>query len=149
MVNAKRRRHASSGHLFHPRSLEGARPCTPACIGAQQLALNPARRFGIQDPDAAHLSPAQIERQIELTCEVLLPYALAGRAQNNLASHTADFRPSLTRNDVYAILHATTDPQDQRAISALAERMRRFELEQGVDSPDLPSTESAPSAAQR
>jgi hypothetical protein len=117
-------------------------------INAQQVALNDARRFAIQDPDASHLSPTQIERQIDLTCEVLLQYALAARAQNNLAHYYPDFTPSLTRDDVYAILHATTDPDDQKAISALSERIRRFEQAQGVDD-DLSSAEAAPSASQR
>jgi hypothetical protein len=118
-------------------------------IKAEQTALNNARRFAIQDPDPSHLSPAQLERQIDLTSEVLLQYALAGRAQNNLAIHYTDFSPSLTRDDVYRILHATTDAEDQKAISALSERMRRFEQEQGVDSPDLPSVQAVPDPSQK
>lgn len=113
-------------------------------IDAEQVALNNARRFSIVDPDAYHLSPAQIERQIDLTTEVLLQFALAGRTQKNLAGHYPDFAHSLTRDDVYGILHATTDPVDQAAIDALGERLRRFEQEQGVDSHDLPVVERTP-----
>jgi hypothetical protein len=92
-----------------------------------QRALNQARRFAIQDPDPSHLSIAQLERQIELTMDVLLQYALIARAQNNLAGRFSDFRPSLGRDDVYGILHATADPDDQKAMSALTERLERME----------------------
>jgi hypothetical protein len=86
-----------------------------------------ARRFAIQDPDPSHLSNAQLERQIDLTEDVLLQYALIARAQNNLAARFSDFRPSLGRDDAYVIRHATTDPDDQKAISALYERIERME----------------------
>lgn len=118
-------------------------------IEAEQTALNNARRFAIVDPDPSHLSPAQLERQIDLTTEVLLQYALAARAQSNLASNYPDFTHSLGRDDVYHILHATTDPEDQRVISALVERMRAFEREQGADSPDLPVSRDVPNSTPR
>jgi hypothetical protein len=98
-----------------------------ATIDDAQRALNQARRFAIQDPDPSHLSIAQLERQIDLTEDVLLQYALIARAQNNLAARFSDFRPSLGRDDAYGILHATTDPDDQKAISALYERIERME----------------------
>jgi hypothetical protein len=98
-------------------------------MDAAGIALNEARRFAIQDPDPSHLSPAQLDRQIDLTIEVLLQYALIGRAENNLASRYPDFTPSLTRDDVYAILHATTNADDQKAINALMERIDQMERE--------------------
>jgi hypothetical protein len=110
---------------------------------AQFLALNEARRFAISDPDPSHFSPAQVERQGDLTSEVLLQYALAARLQNNLAAYYADCTPSPTRDDVYRILHATTDPGDQQAISTLNERVPRFEQQQGVDSLEPPSDEGS------
>lgn len=94
-----------------------------------QRALNQARRFSIQDPDPSHLSIAQVERQIDLTLEVLLQYALVARAQNNLAGRFSDFRPSLGRGDVYGILHAATDVEDQKTISALTGRIERMEAD--------------------
>ena len=96
-------------------------------IDDAQRALNQARKFAIQDPDPSHLSMAQLERQIDLTLEVLLQYALVARTQNNVAGRFSDFRPSLGRDDVYGILHATTDAGDQKAISALTERIERME----------------------
>jgi primosomal protein N'' len=98
-----------------------------ATIDDAQRALNQARKFAIQDPDPSHLSSAPLERQIDLTEDVLLQYALIARAQNNLAARFSDFRPSLGRDDAYGILHATTDPDDQKAISALYERIERME----------------------
>lgn len=118
-------------------------------IDAEQIALNDARRFAIQDADPSHLSPTQIERQIDLTSEVLLQYALAARLQNNLARLYPDFAPSLTRDDVYGILHATTDPDDQKAILALVERIDRLETEPDTDAAARSSVEVAPDAAQR
>lgn len=101
-------------------------------IDAAQKALNEARRFAIQDPDPSHLSAAQLDRQIDLTMEVLLQYALIGRSASNIGRRYSDFAPALTREDVYGILHATTDADDQREISALIERIERMDLELGA-----------------
>jgi|ERR1700722_18090324 hypothetical protein len=79
-------------------------------------------------------TPAQLDRQIDLTMEVLLQYALIGRVENNLASRYPDFTPSLTRDDVYGILHATTNADDQKAINALIERVDKMERELGASS---------------
>lgn len=110
-------------------------------IRAAQLALNNARRFSIVDPDPSHLTLMQIDRQIDLTAEVLLQYALVGRAGKNLNAYAPDFAHTLTRDDVYGILHATTNSEDQAAIDALGERLSRYELEQGAESRDLPGAE--------
>jgi hypothetical protein len=103
-------------------------------MDAAGIALNEARRFAIQDPDPSHLSPAQLDRQIDLTMEVLLQYAVIGRVENNLASRYPDFTPALTRDDVYGILHATTNADDQKAINALIERVDQIERELGTPS---------------
>ena len=113
-------------------------------VAAAQMALNDARKFSIVDPDPTHLSPAQVERQIDLTADVLLQYALVGRTGKNLSANAADFDHPLKRDDVYGILHATTDPADQAAIDALGERIDRFEREQGVEARDFRSTERMP-----
>jgi hypothetical protein len=116
-------------------------------MDAAQTALNEARRFAIQDPDPSHLSPAQLDRQIDLTMEVLLQYSLVGRIENNLAGRYPDFTPSLTRDDVYGILHANTNADDQKAINALIERRDQMEKEPGSASsngmPNRASTDSA------
>jgi hypothetical protein len=98
-------------------------------MSAALTALNDARRFAIQYPDPSRLSAAQLDRQIDLTMEVLLQYALVGRAHANLGRHFADFRPALTRDDVYGILHAATDDADQKEINGLIERTERMESE--------------------
>ena len=103
-------------------------------LESAQEALNAARRFSILDPDPSHLSAAQVERQIDLTSEVLLQYALAGRSQKNLASRYQDFTHSLSRDDVYGILQATTDPKDQAALNALEQRLSTFEEKQQRES---------------
>jgi len=112
-------------------------------MDAAGIALNEARRFAIQDPDPSHLSPAQIDRQIDLTMEVLLQYALVARVENNLARRYPDFTPSLTRDDVYGILHATTDAEDQKAINALMEREDQMEREPESASSIGESTQTA------
>ncbi len=112
-------------------------------IDNAQLALNNARRFAIVDPDPPHLSLAQRDRQIDLTAEVLLQYALVARNDKNLGSEFAEFKHATTRDDVYGILQATTGTRDQAAIDALGERIRRFEEGLGVES----SEPSAPDPA--
>ena len=112
-------------------------------MDAAGIAFNEARRFAIQDPDPSHLSPVQLDRQIDLTLEVLLEYALIGRVENNLASRYPDFMPSLKRDDVYGILHATTNADDQKAINALIERIDQMERELGTQSSISESNQKA------
>jgi hypothetical protein len=105
-------------------------------LDAAETALNEARRFAIHDPDPSRLSAAQLDRQIDLTMEVLLQYALVGRTAKNIGSAYPDFTPSLTRDDVYGILNAETNADDQKAIDALVERGGRLERKLGVDAFD-------------
>ena len=102
-------------------------------VVASQQALNIARRFAILDPDPSHLTPAELDREIDLTLDVLLQFALIGRVENNIASRFSDFHPALGRKDVYGVLNASTDPDDQRAIEALQERIDRAVREQPGD----------------
>ena len=106
-------------------------------IESAQVALNQARRFAILDPDPSRLSAVQLDHQVDLTMEVLLQYALVGRAAANLGRSYPEFTPTLTRDDVYGILHASTDPDDQKAIDELGERARRREQELGVNAGEI------------
>jgi hypothetical protein len=56
------------------------------------------------------------------------------RAAVPLMRRYSDFTPSLTRDDVYGILHATTNADDQKAINALIEREDQMERERGTPS---------------
>jgi hypothetical protein len=47
-----------------------------------QRALNQARRLAIQDPDPSHLSIAQLERQIDLTMDVLAPVCVGRQSSS-------------------------------------------------------------------
>jgi hypothetical protein len=117
-------------------------------MAAAQSALNEARRFAIQDPDPSHLSPAQLDRQIDLTMEVLLQYAVVGRVENNLARSFPDFTPALTREDVYQILHAATNAEDQKALNALLDRRDRMENDLEAVSADVPGRTASGPASQ-
>jgi len=55
-------------------------------------------------------------------------------AEADPAKGYPDFSPSLTRDDVYGILHATTNVDDQKAINALIEREDQMEREPGTPS---------------
>lgn len=107
-----------------------------------RAALNDANRFAIQDPEAAHLSGAQIERQIELTSEVLLRYAVAANAQRNLSKFYPDFQPAPTRHEIECIRRVISSPDDLKDAAALIDRVESFDRTLGINTGNRASDDS-------
>jgi hypothetical protein len=79
-------------------------------ISAHRESIYNAARFAIVDPDPSHLTPAQLDREIDLTAQVLQNYAVTANTQSNLHREFPDFTPAPTRAEVLAIRNVHDDP---------------------------------------
>jgi hypothetical protein len=70
-------------------------------------ALAEAIGYMLQDPDPSHMTPAQLDRQIELTKRVLSLHLRHGFLMQNLAEQFDEFQPAPTRNELQDALHMT------------------------------------------
>lgn len=61
--------------------------------------------YMFEDSDPAHLTPQQIDREIELTREVQSAHLRCGFLMANLAEEFADFKPAPTRDELEEALH--------------------------------------------
>jgi hypothetical protein len=104
---------------------------------AEMNASADAERYQIQDPDPAHLTPAQIDRQIDLTSQVLHEYAMQAIAQRNLYRHYTDFTPYPTSDDIEAISNSPApSPEALKAVNS--EIAKVYQSEGGVDNAAIP-----------
>jgi len=71
-------------------------------------------RFRIVDPDPAHLSPEQLDHQIDLVSRALFAYRNIAYIMVNTRENIPDFTPSPSRSDLSAITHAETQSADDR-----------------------------------
>jgi hypothetical protein len=67
-------------------------------------------RFRNIDPDPRHLSPGQLDHEIDLVSQTLSIYGTIGSLQSNLHRVFADFTPAPSGSDLAAITH--TSPSD-------------------------------------
>jgi len=68
-------------------------------------ALAEAVGYMFQDPDPAKMTPAQVDREVELTKRVLSLHLRHGFLMQNLAEEFHDFEPAPTRNELQDALH--------------------------------------------
>jgi hypothetical protein len=79
-------------------------------MSADRASIYNAARFAIVDPDPSHLTPTQLDREIDLTAQALQDYSVTANNQYNLNTHFPDFSPAPTRAEVLAIRNAHEDP---------------------------------------
>ena len=79
-----------------------------------QAAVAECIRFRIVDPDPAHLSPEQLDHQIDLISRALFAYRNIAFIMVNTRENIPDFTPSPSRSDLSAITHAETQSADDR-----------------------------------
>jgi hypothetical protein len=98
-------------------------------------AKDEATTLSIHEPDIAKLSPAQIERQIDLTAIVLRREASVARLFRNLNSRHPDFGPPPSAADIHDILHDSTvsEAQNEAAALLLLDRLYHFEQQQRAE----------------
>ena len=68
-------------------------------------ALVDAISYGFHDPDPTHLSPAQLQNEIELTKNVLSRHLRVGFLLENVAEEFPDFKPAPSRVELEELLH--------------------------------------------
>ena len=79
-------------------------------IYEETKAINEATVFAVSDPDPTHLSAQQLDRQIELTAQVLQTFRVVALDQDNLHTVFPDFSPAPTREEAEAIRHQILSP---------------------------------------
>ena len=68
-------------------------------------AIAAAVGYMFEDSDPSHLTPPQIEREIELTKQVQSVHLRRGFLMQNLAEEFPDFKPAPTREELEQALH--------------------------------------------
>jgi hypothetical protein len=99
-----------------------------------QAAVAECTRFRIVDPDPAHLSPEQLDQEIDLVSKALSAYRTIGYVMTNDHEAFPDFTPAPSRSELRAISHAGTLSADDRGDAEAAQRDSKH-----------PGTMSAPS----
>jgi hypothetical protein len=90
-------------------------------------AIEEAERYDLSDADPSHLSPAQIETEIQLTQAALTMTYLRGALLKNLQDAFPDFPANLTSKELRQIRHAPQQSTSELLAPALAltkERMK-------------------------
>jgi hypothetical protein len=98
----------------------------------KSIAFGDAGRYHIEDPDPMHFTPAQIDRQIDLTSQVLLEFATQATAQRNLNHHYSDFTPYPTADDIAAISNSPApSSEDLQATNSEVAKVYQFDASHG------------------
>jgi len=93
-------------------------------------------RFGIVDPDPAHLSPEQLDHEIDLVSTELLASRTVANFMRNTHTQFPDFAPAPSDADYAAITHGTLTPSadDVRDETAVQHEIARFrDYERSLD----------------
>jgi hypothetical protein len=88
-----------------------------------------AAAYSVQDPDPTHLSPTQIDREIDLITQALVQYAVGAREQSNLTRNFPDFPPATTTEDEARIWQRSLPPNFTKSFNEMFDRGVRYEKE--------------------
>jgi hypothetical protein len=89
-------------------------------------------RYRVVDPDPEHMSPEQLDQEINLVSRVLLAFRTISNVMRNAHNQFPDFAPAPSVEDYLAIIHGTTTPsavdeRDQEAVSREIETFQNYE----------------------
>lgn len=90
-------------------------------------AIAEAVSFMSEDPNVSHLSPAQIDKEIELLRRVVAKHLRHAFLMQNLAEEHAEFRPAPTREELERWLHLDITSKDQTLANARLLTQRRID----------------------
>jgi hypothetical protein len=93
---------------------------------AATMAVLDAERYNLSDADPAHLSPAQIDAEIELLLTALDKHWLVGTEMRNLVDYFPDFPPSVTDGELAQLRHAADEETLKKLGPARALTMQRL-----------------------
>jgi hypothetical protein len=88
-------------------------------------AVTAARRYTFQDSDVAHLSPAQVAEQLDLTRTVLMRIYIEGQVMRNLGLDHPDFQPTPTTSELLAMMHEPKPDGLQQQIEQYLKEQRQ------------------------
>lgn len=100
--------------------------------------IEEAERYDLSDSDPSHLSPAQIDTEIQLTEAALTAGYLRGALLRNLQAAFPDFPATLTSKELRQVRHAPPQPTTELLAPARAITMQRMKAAGYVDSTPLP-----------
>jgi hypothetical protein len=75
-----------------------------------------AYRYYILDADASHLTPQQLDHEIDQTTEALFLYSRCASAQNNMMRGNSDFQPTPAKDIMNQIFHNIFTPEERKQI---------------------------------
>jgi hypothetical protein len=101
-------------------------------------AIQEAERYNLSDADPSHLSPAQVDTEIQLTQAALTSVFLRGVLLQNLQQAFPDFPATLTAQELLEIRHAP-QPDTELLAPARALTMDRMKAAGYVDSKSPPA----------
>jgi hypothetical protein len=101
-------------------------------------AIEEAERYDLSDADPSHLSPAQIETEIQLTQAALTMVYLRGALLRNLQAAFPDFPATLTAKELKQMRHAPPQPTTELLGPARAITMERMKAAGYVESNPSP-----------
>jgi hypothetical protein len=101
-------------------------------------AIEEAERYDLSDADPSHLSPAQIDSEIELTEAALTRTFLRGALLRNLQEAFPDFPATLTSQELRLIRHAPQQSTSELLGAARALTMERLKAAGYVDAKPPP-----------
>jgi len=101
-------------------------------------ALEEAERYDLSDADPSHLSPAQIETEIQLTQGALTMTYLRGALLKNLQDAFLDFPATLTSKELRRIRHAPQQSTSELLAPARALTIERMKAAGYVESKPMP-----------
>jgi hypothetical protein len=104
---------------------------------ARITAVSRAAMYSIAQPDASLLSPAQTDDEVVLTTSALLAYTQTAALQYAMASQLHEFSSSPTLAEIRSIRHRPINPEADRAIQALIDKV--FKLEKGLSDASDPN----------
>jgi hypothetical protein len=103
--------------------------------------LEEAERYDLADADPSHLSPAQIDTEIQLTQAALTMAYLRGALLRNLQQAFPDFPATLTSKELQQIRHAPPPSTAELLSPARALTMERLKAAGYVSSKPVPEKE--------
>jgi GTPase SAR1 family protein len=84
------------------------------------LALNDALRYQFSDRNPSHLSPVQVDEEIDRTQIALMKSFQAGAAMQNISALMPDFPPSITLDELHQLSNSPDKPTLDRLAAASA-----------------------------
>jgi hypothetical protein len=85
-------------------------------------AVNDAARYRFSDRNPSHLSPAQVDEEIDRTQIALAKCIMIGVALENISVLSPDFPPSATNDELNRLINSPDKPTQDRLAAARADR---------------------------